>query len=637
MCSIAGLLNCGSPELLERMSATMRHRGPDGRGSEWFGEMSSGIAHNRLAIIDLTPDGAQPMCSADRRHWITFNGEIYNYRELRHELEALGHSFRTASDTEVLLAGLIEWGEACLNKLNGIFAFAWLDTTTRRLFAARDQLGIKPLYYTQVSGGGLAFASEIKALFACPFVRAARDDEAMRNPTRFQIAPSTGFSGIDKLPAGHCFTWQDGRMETKCYWRLEPTETLRDENAAVEEIGDLIESAVKAQMVADVPVGTFLSGGLDSSLISALMRRHHNGSIDAFTIKFSSQDQKFEQASDDSSYARIVAGKFGFRLHEFEIEPKITELLPKMVWHMDEPLSDPAAVNTYLIAQAARDMGIIVLLNGVGGDEIFGGYRKHLACLRAAQYQALIPGFVRSGISRVIDALPVATSTRGLLLPRMLKRFDGYASLPEAERYLSADLSLTPNRYTELYQGADYHESLFWKRQKAAMNAPGLSYLTRMCLNDTQVFLPEHNLTYSDKATMAASIETRPPLVDKDVATAMFCAAPHLRIKGGIQKHLLKRIGEKHLPHDVVHRPKASFNSPLRSWMRGPLRPIVDDLLADTQIRARGLYDPKVVQRMINDDRAGREDHSMWLWTLLTTELWHRTFLDKAPSGPVTL
>ena len=247
------------------------------------------------------------------------------------------------------------------------------------------------------------------------------------------------------------------------------------------------------------------------------------------------------------------------------------------------------------------------------------------------------PGFVRSGISRVIDALPVATSTRGLLLPRMLKRFDGYASLPEAERYLSADLSLTPNRYTELYQGADYHKSLFWKRQKAALTAPGLSYLTRMCLNDTQVFLPEHNLTYSDKATMAASIETRPPLVDKDVATAMFRAAPHLRIQGGIQKHLLKRIGEKHLPHDVVHRPKASFNSPLRAWMRGPLRAIVDDLLSDTQIKARGLYDPKVVQRMIQDDRAGREDHSMWLWTLLTTELWHRTFLDKAPSGPVTL
>ena len=637
MCSIAGFLNCGDSTLLERINATMRHRGPDASGVQWFAEMNSGLAHNRLAIVDLSPGGAQPMRSACGRHWISFNGEIYNYRELRRELEGKGHTFRSSSDTEVLLAALIEWGEGCLNKLSGMFAFAWLDLDQRRLFAARDQLGIKPFYFTKTSGGGLAFASEIKALLACPFVTAQRDDEALRNPNRFLIAPSTGFLGIDKLPAGHTLTWQDGKLETRCYWKLEPTETLTDENEAIEQIGDLIEKAVEMQMIADVPVGTFLSGGLDSSLISALMRRHNSGRIDAFTIKFSSQDNKFEKASDDATYARVVADKFGFKLHEFEIEPKITELLPKMVWHMDEPLSDPAAVNTYLISQAARDMGIIVLLNGVGGDEIFGGYRKHLACLHAGRFQSLTPSFIRSGISRIVDALPVATKSRGLLLPRMMKRFMSYASLPEAERYLAADLALTPQRFAELYRGANYHATPFWLRQQAALNAPGLSYLTRMCLNDTQVFLPEHNLTYSDKATMAASIETRPPLVDKDVAEAMFRAAPHLRIQGSIQKHLLKRIGAKHLPHDVVYRPKASFNSPLRSWMRGPLRSVIDEFLSDTQINARGLHDAKIVRRMIEDDRAGREDHSMWLWTLLTTELWHRTFLDKTPSGPVTL
>jgi asparagine synthase (glutamine-hydrolysing) len=333
-----------------------------------------------------------------------------------------------------------------------------------------------------------------------------------------------------------------------------------------------------------------------------------------------------------------VADQLGFQLHEFEIEPKIKELLPKLVWHMDEPLSDPAAVNTYLISQAARDMGIIVLLNGVGGDEIFGGYRKHLACLHAGRFQAWTPGWLHSGISHLVNALPVATDKRGLLLPRMMKRFMSYASLPEVERYLAADLSLTPARFTELYAGADYYATPFWQRQQASLNAPGLSYLTRMCLNDTLVFLPEHNLTYSDKATMAASIETRPPLVDKDVAKAMFHAAPHLRIRGQVQKHLLKRIGAQYLPRDVVYRPKASFNSPLRSWMRGALRPVVDELLCESQIRRRGLYEPQVVQRMIQEDRAGKADHSMWLWTLLTTELWHQTFLDQnASCGPVSL
>lgn len=636
MCSIAGLMNCGDAALLERMSSLMRHRGPDGNGLRWFQEMNGGLAHNRLAIVDLTDQGAQPMASRDGRHWIVFNGEIYNHRELRAELEAHGHVFHSTSDTEVLLAGLIQWGKDCLNRLNGMFAFAWLDRASGRLFGARDHLGIKPLYYHQ-GGTTLAFASEIKALLACPFIKAERDDVAMRNPSRFQLSPSTGFKEIQKLPPAHCFTWQEGRLEVRPYWSIQPTETLRNEEAATEEIGHLIDLAVRRQMVADVPVGTFLSGGLDSSLISALMRQETTGPIDAFTIKFSAKDQKFEQASEDVVYARRVARQFDLRLHEFEVEPKIIDLLPKMVWHLDEPLSDPAAINTYLISQAARDMGIIVLLNGVGGDEVFGGYRKHLACARAGQYQEIAPAWARSMIQNVAGRLPVATARRGLLPVRMLKRFLSYASLPEAERYLASDLSLSPQRYAELYAGADYHQSHFWQQQRVTLDTPGLSYLTRMCLNDTRVFLPEHNLTYSDKASMAASIETRPPLVDKDVVTAMFRAGQHLRIKDGVQKHLLKRIGLRHLPRDVVHRPKASFNSPLRSWIRGALRGIVDDLLSDTQVKARGLYDPKIVRGMIEHDRAGTEDHSMWIWTLLTTEIWHRTFLDRSPTGPVSL
>ncbi|RBP36360.1 asparagine synthase (glutamine-hydrolysing) [Roseimicrobium gellanilyticum] len=630
------MIGCGDAEILERMSAIMRHRGPDAHDQVWFEQHHCGLAHNRLSIIDLSSAGAQPMRSDDGRHWIVFNGEIYNYRELRAELEAKGCVFRSSSDTEVLLHALIQWGEKCVERLNGMFAFAWLDTTTGRLVMARDHLGIKPLYYAEVSGG-LVFASEVKALLQVPLVRAQRDDDAMRNPTRFLISPETGFRNIRKLPPAHIMVWERGKLAQYSYWSITPSETLTDEEEALEKIGDLVERAVEMQMISDRPIGAFLSGGLDSSLICALMRKHTSATIDAFTIRFASQDQKFEQTSEDVIYARRVAKEFGFRLHELEIQPDIVKLLPLMVWHMDEPLSDPAAINTYLISKQARDMGIIVLLNGVGGDEIFGGYKKHLACLHAEKFGRWCPSWLQGAVNGVVSQLPVASSSRGFATVRMAKRFLGYATLPAAERYLASDLSLNARKFAELFNGADYRQTNFWEKQHALMEGNGSSYLTRMCLNDTRVFLPEHNLTYSDKASMAASIETRPPLVDKDVAAAMFQAAPHLRIKGGIQKHLLKVIGEKHLPRDVVHRPKASFNSPLRSWMRGPLSPLVDELLSESQVKSRGLMDAKTVRRWVEEDRAGREDHSMWLWTLLTWEIWHRTFLDRTPDGPISL
>ena len=629
------MIGCGDAAALARMSVVLRHRGPDATGAVWFAEHQSGFAHNRLAIIDLTPAGAQPMASRDERHWIVFNGEIYNYRELRRELEGLGHTFHSTSDTEVLLAGLIEWGDGCLERLDGMFAFAWMDRRTGRVLAARDHLGIKPFYYAAVPGG-IVFASEIKALLQVPGLAARRDDRALRNPSFFLLSPDTGFQGIQKLPPAHALSVTDGRVRVRPYWRIEPTESLGGEAEAIETIGELIEDAVRRQMISDRPIGSFLSGGLDSSLVSALMRRHTTGPIDAFTITFSSSDQRLERASDDGHYARRVAQHFGFRLHEFEVDPKITELLPLLVWHMDEPLSDPAVINTYLMSRAARDLGIVVLLNGVGGDEVFGGYRKHLACLRAGQYQRACPAWLRGGVRALAAPLPVATAGRGLLLVRWLKRFLSYAELPEAQRYLASDLSLSPARYAELF-GAAYDDSRFWRLQRDTLEGNHVSYLTRMCLNDTRVFLPEHNLTYSDKAAMAASIETRPPLVSKDVVAAMFRAAPELRIRRGVQKYLLKKIGERHLPRAVVHRAKASFNSPLRSWIRGSLRGLVDDLLSENQVRQRGLYRPEIVRRMIDDDRAGREDHSMWIWTMLTVELWHRTFLDRAPTGPLTL
>ncbi len=473
-----------------------------------------------------------------------------------------------------------------------MFAFAIFDTYTGKLFAARDHIGVKPFYYWH-SGQQLAFGSEIKSLLQCPFIERKPDYESLLTPARFQISPNTGFQGIAKLPPGHYLTFDGDKLTITRYWSVEAREdgTPTRRNSRTKSDA-LLSDAVRLQMIADRPVGTFLSGGLDSSIISALMRKHNAGNIDAFTVKFSEADQKYERMPDDSSYARRVARQLGLRFHEFELQPAVADLLPKMVWHLDEPLSDPATINTYMISQAARERDIVVLLNGVGGDEVFGGYRKHLACLKADAYQHVVPRIVRRGLERFTDLMPVATGRQGLRYIRWLKRFVSIASMPQTERYLSSDLSLSPTQFHDLFPQHDYHDTWFFRAQQPNLTRPELSYLTRMCLNDTRVFLPEHNLTYSDKAAMAASIETRPPLTDYRLVQRMFTLKPDQRIRGNVQKYLLKKVAERYLPRDIVHRPKAPFNAPLRAWMRGALAPMVDDLLSESSIKARGFYNP---------------------------------------------
>ena len=631
MCAIAGLIQCGDFTLLQKMCDVQAHRGPDSHGREWFSEHGSGLGHRRLSILDLSPTGHQPMVTPDGRYWITFNGEIYNFQDIRRELQAKGHMFKSTGDTEVLLRAYTVWGADCLKKLNGMFAFAIFDAHTGRLFAARDHIGIKPFYYWQ-SGERFAFASEIKALLQCPFIERRPDYDALCTPARFQISPNTGFAGIAKLPPAHSLTFEKGRLTVERFWQIQPREVNGPPSQQLtEELDALLQDSVRLQMISDRPVGAFLSGGLDSSIISALMRKNTAGELHAFTISFSAADQKYEQMPDDCRYAREVAKQLGFKFHEFELNPAVADLLPKVIWHLDEPLSDPATINTYMISQAARDLGIIVLLNGVGGDEIFGGYRKHLACLKAEAFQALVPGVFRRGIERLAGRLPVASGRQGFRYLRWFKRFAAIASLPQPERYLASDLSLSPGAFESLFPARKYHDTWFWRAQQPDLSRADLSYLTRMCLNDTHVFLPEHNLTYSDKAAMAASIETRPPLTDYRIVEKMFTMPPRQRICGNTQKQLLKKVSERYLPREIVHRPKASFNAPLRAWIRGPLAAMVDELLSETSLRKRGFYDPATVRNLIDADRRGVDDHGMVIWTLLTTELWFRKFFDELP------
>jgi asparagine synthase (glutamine-hydrolysing) len=565
--------------------------------------------------------------------WITYNGEIYNYREIREVLRAKGCSFRSESDTEVILKAYEMWGAECLSHLNGMFAFAIYDCRADELFAARDRLGIKPFYYYQ-QGERLVFASEIKALLVTSLVEARADIVALHTPARFQVSPFTGFENVFKLPPGHYLLFRNGKLELTRYWKIEPREDIEiDEAEARAHLDQLLRDAVRLQMIADVPVGVFLSGGLDSSIISALMKRLTNERVHSFTIAFTPEDQRFEKMPEDSLYAREVAEDFGFIHHETVIEPDVVDLLPRMTWHLDEPLADPAAINTYLLSKIAREQGIVVALNGMGGDEVYAGYRKHLACLRADAYQAILPGSLQRAIVRFSRAIPVASSRQGFRTLRWAKRFLSFASLARFERYLASDLALAADRYTALMPyGPAYPETYYYQAQEEMFSGKGISYLTHMCLNDTLFFLPDHNLTYSDKAAMAAGVESRPPLIDHRLVEYMFTLPPSLRIRRTVQKFLLKRTAESYLPRRIVHRAKAPFGSPLRSWIRGPLAEMAGDLLSERAVKTRGLYDPTMVNRLIELDRSGEEDNAHVIWTLLTMEVWFRTFFGDGYS-----
>jgi asparagine synthase (glutamine-hydrolysing) len=628
MCGIAGLMHCGNSVSLKAMADAIAHRGPDSSGIEWFREVNSGFAHRRLSILDLSLAGHQPM--QDGNLWITFNGEIYNFQEIRTELEQHGYSFKSRSDTEVLLKAYRHWGEDCLQRLNGMFAFAIYDRANDELFAARDRFGVKPFYYYQ-EGGKLAFASEIKAILASQVITAEPDLYALYNPARFQVSPYTGFTKIFKLPPAHSLRFKDDKIDIRQYWRIYAREDFAGtEFDAIEELERLLKDAVRLQMIADVPVGVFLSGGVDSSLVSAMARQNTTNQIHSFTLRISDEDQKIERATPDEVFARQIAKKFGFIYHESELLPDVAGLLQKMVWHMDEPISETASINTYLIAQAARELGIIVLLNGMAGDEVFGGYRKHLACLRGDVYQQYLPSSMRKWIETMASRVPVATPTRGLKLARWAKRFLSFASLPQYERYLMSDLSLSAEQYNRLFLGdVRYGDTHFVRAQKPVFEDSDISYVTKMCLNDTYVFLPEHNLTFSDKAAMAAGVETRPPMTDHRVVEFMFTLPPKYRVRGNTQKYLLKKMAERYLPQNVIYRPKAPFAAPLRAWIRGPLAPMVHDLLSESSLKDRGHYDSGYVAQLIEKNDAGIEDNAHILWTLLTHELWHRTFFSN--------
>ncbi|UUV35631.1 asparagine synthase (glutamine-hydrolyzing) [Amycolatopsis roodepoortensis] len=632
MCGIAGAYHWpdGGP-LRDRLTKTLAHRGPDGSGRYDHGDVHLG--HRRLSIVDLTETGAQPMVKDGLA--LTYNGELYNAPELRKELEATGVRFRGTSDTEVLLEAWRAWGTDGLHRLRGMFAFGVFDERSGELVLVRDQLGIKPLFLVR-RGKGVVFASELKALASELGGSLTVDDTALVASLLYYWVPDSrcAFKEAEKLPPGSWARFRpNGDVDRGTFWSLRQ---VAEEGAAYEgdfDLNAVIEDSTRKHLIADVPVATFLSGGLDSSYLTAIAARERPG-ISAYTIGFRAEDAKFEAMPDDLMYAKKVAAKFGVDLHEIEIAPQVLDLLPRMTYHLDEPIGDPAAINSYLICTAAREAGVKVMLSGMGADELFAGYRKHLANKIAVQYQR-VPGLVRRPVESLVDRLPVATSKRGFRSVRFAKRFLSFAELPEETAfrrsytmYDQAELAglLNPDLAGAVDDVITEHADTYHDNTLS-------DFVNRMCLADSRLFLPGLNLAYTDRSSMAASTEVRTPFVDVEVVKAAFRIPGDRKIVKRQGKMALKEAALSILPAEIVHRPKGLFSAPLRAWMSRDLAPLVREVTNEGELVKAGFLRREALRKLVDEDASGQQDRSKHLWHILTLEYWYRGAVTARSSG----
>lgn len=616
MCGIAGMVGQRDGHLLRGMARVLAHRGPDDEGFYEQGEVS--LAARRLKVIDLV-GGRQPLANEDESCWLVFNGEIYNFVELRHRLEAKGHRFRSRTDGETILHLYEEEGDGCLEHLDGMFAFALWDRRRQRLLLARDPLGIKPLYY-RVDGGRLAFASELKALLLDPACPRELDlgSVALYLALLYIPSPATIFRGIRKLSPGQALVFENGQATVKTYWDLSfPAERFGKHREAADEVLATLRESVRRQLVADVPVGVFLSSGMDSSAVVALMRSVATGPIKTFTLDF--EESSFGEAAE----ARAVARAFETDHHEFLVRPEVADLLPRLVWHLDEPLGDSSLIVTYLVSALARQ-DVTVALSGIGGDELFCGYPRYIGA-KLARYYAAIPLPLRRAISRLARQIP--DSARSDNPSGRVRRFLESGPLSEADRYLAWISFLAPETLAELLPGA---------RSELDPHAVHLAHLGRCSATDMsdrcfyldlKTYLPDDLLILGDKMSMASSLELRVPFCDRRLVELMARLAPGVRAPGFRLKPLLREIMATRLPPQVLERPKRGFSVPLTQWFRGPLRRLALDLLEEERLRAGGVLDPAPVRHLLHSHLEGSRSYYDQLFALIVFQLWERVYL----------
>ena len=611
------------------MIATLRHRGPDGEGV--WSDDRVGLAHARLAIIDLSDAAAQPMSDADGLVHVVHNGEVYNFPELREELMGLGHRFKSQGDTEVIVNGYKQWGEAVVRRLRGMFAFALWDAGARRLLLVRDRMGQKPLYYAW-RGGQLVFGSEIKALLAAPGAARVPDLEAIHHYLTYMYvpAPFTAFTGVHRLDPGHYMVVEDGgATRTERYWSLPDPGAARPRPAPelAEEVTARLDEAVRLRLIADVPLGAFLSGGIDSASVVASMARASSGPVKTFTIGFA--DQRF----DERVYARMVAERFSTDHSEYVVEADAVAVLPKLVWHYGEPFADASAVPTWYVSEMTRGH-VTVALNGDGGDEGFLGYPRYSGCRLGAMTDAL-PAPARSLMAALGRALPFETSRRRIL--RYARRFLVDAAAQAGERYVGW--------VTLFSQGAK--DGLYGDAMREHLAAPSEDLLLRLLGNgafdagraahaDIHSNLPDDLLVKVDVATMAHGLEGRSPFLDHELMDFAASIPAAQRMRGLRTKALLKSAMAARLPRALLRRPKRGFGVPLGQWLRHDLKELAHDTLLSQRARTRGLFRPRAVERLLDEHMAGGRAHHDRIWALLMLELWFVMWIDGArpPARP---
>lgn len=636
MCGITGFAGPHSEAekraRLRPMLDSITHRGPDDEGI--YVDEQIALGFRRLSIIDLVA-GHQPLANEDESVWTVFNGEIYNFRELRERLVAHGHRFRSESDTEVIVHAYEQWGDDFVTELKGMFGLAVWDKNQHRLLLAVDRSGIKPVYYAHVDDV-LLFASEAKSILSSGLIDVEPEYRTLPFHMAFLTAPfpRTMFRGVQKLLPGHVAVLENQQLSVKRYWDLTvAVDHTRWENEPFEKVADGIERATTSQLVSDVPLGAFLSGGIDSSAICHYLKENRESQLETYFIAFRQQDMADDILMDERPYADEMAQALDSVHHSiYATADDLETLLPKLIWHMDEPIGDPAGLTTYLVSKHARET-LTVLLSGAGGDEVFGGYPRYLAMSLMERYRRF-PKVLQHTINGVSKRLPSGK----LALFRNLRKFTKAAAVEPAEAYLDMLSYFGPSEQRKLFTQdfyAEYCKEDVYQHHREFMNSPQLidqPLLSRLQYMDFKTFLPCLNLMYTDKMSMAASIEVRVPYLDESLVADAFTLPSNLKLNGRVRKYAFKRSMEGRLPDSVIYRKKTGFGSPIHSWIRGRLRGMIENYLGESFIREQGIFNSDYIANILKLEFDNQYYYSNHIWQLLNFQLWHEIFVRNRSS-----
>jgi asparagine synthase (glutamine-hydrolysing) len=627
MCGICGVVNAGNDSLIDKrilhqMCQTIYHRGPDDDG--FYFDQQAGLGMRRLSIIDLV-SGDQPVSNEDETLWVVFNGEIYNYKSLHANFVGKGHRFKTKSDTEVIVHAYEEYGERCPEYFNGMFAFALWDVPRRQLLLARDHIGIKPLYYW-VGQDRLIFGSELKSVIANPAVPREIDLVALDQFLTLEYIPSprTIFKGVNKLPAGYRLVYQEGNIHIEQYWDIPDKDVPSDEKIIEEMLIELIDDSVRMQLMSDVPLGAFLSGGIDSSTVVASMSESSNSSVKTFSIGFD------DATYNELPYARAIASRFRTDHTEEILEPDVADLAERLVRHLDEPFGDFSIFPTYLVSEVAR-REVKVVLSGDGGDELFGGYDTYVAQQMDRYYRYLPASLRHKLIPALMDKVPPRPEKKGLI--NKTKRFVEGAALPSSLQHTRWMLFMTAEDKDDLYK-PEVSACLDGTSTASVLEGhfdrkTGFDPLAQQQYVDIKTYLVDDILTKVDRMSMAVSLETRVPLLDYRIVELAVNLPPQMKLYRGETKRILKKAMAGRLPHEVLNKPKQGFSIPLKNWLRDPLKPMMMDLLSPEKVQQRGYFNPECVSRWVSEHMNGTMNHSHRLWALMVFELWNEQVMDE--------